>query len=75
MKAFDKDVQDRLQELTELYPIVKEIVIYSEENDPKDKKKPLIATLDRYDANYLLLMAMLTLGYMTERLRKSIETT
>lgn len=41
----------------------------------RDKKKPLIAKPDRYDANYLLLMAMLTLGYITERLRKSIETT
>ena len=39
------------------------------------KKKSHIATPDRYDAKYLLLMAMLTLGYMTERLRKSIETT
>jgi len=37
MRAFDKDVQDRLQELTELYLIVKEVVIYSEENDPENK--------------------------------------
>jgi hypothetical protein len=41
----------------------------------RDKKKPLIANPDRYDANYLLLMAILTLGYTIERLRRSIETT
>lgn len=41
----------------------------------RDKKKPLIAKPDRYDANYLLLMAILTLGYTIERLRRSIETT
>jgi len=41
----------------------------------KDKKKTLTANPDRYDANYLLLMAMLTLGYLAEKLRRSIETT
>ena len=37
MNTFDKDIQDRLKELTELYTIVKEIVIYSEENDPEKR--------------------------------------
>ena len=44
MKAFDKDVQDRFQELTELYLIVKEIVIYSEENDPENKANIQVIT-------------------------------
>lgn len=40
----------------------------------RDKKKSLIAKPERSDANYLLLMAMLTLGYLAEKLRRSIET-
>ncbi|MDI6886600.1 MAG: hypothetical protein QMD22_09760 [archaeon] len=41
----------------------------------KDKTKPLTANPYRSDANYLLLMAMLTLGYLAEKLRRSIEKT
>lgn len=33
----DKDIQDRLKELTELYIIVKEIIIYREEIDPEKR--------------------------------------
>ncbi len=37
MCVFDNDVQDRVKELTELYIIVKEIVLYSEEIDPENR--------------------------------------
>ena len=54
MKAFDKDVQDRLQELTELYLIVKEIVIYSEENNPENKANIQVITEFRNAFDHLM---------------------
>ena len=67
-----KQIQCLLDISAKLFSLASGLGVHS---TTQGNKKPLIANPDRYDANYLLLMAMLTLGYITERLRRSIETT
>ncbi|HUV02557.1 MAG TPA: hypothetical protein VMW67_03810 [Desulfobacteria bacterium] len=67
-----EQIKDLLKIYTLLFDLASGLGVHS---TTRDKTKPLIANPERSDANYLLLMAMLTLGYLAEKLRRSIETT
>ena len=68
-----KQIKELLAIFSKLFSLASGFGVHPTTKDKK--KKSLIANPYRSDANYLLLMAILTLGYITERLRKSIETT
>jgi hypothetical protein len=68
-----KQIKELLAIFSKLFSLASGFGVHPTTKDKK--KKSLIANPYRSDAIYLLLMAILTLGYITERLRKSIETT